>query len=987
MGLFDGLFKKKNQNNDQYYLVFNKGKEYHDSGDFKKAIKYYSQAISINPNLPEAYANRAALYGGDTNCRNYQESIKDFNKAINLFDETEDRFIVNSNLKLLMLYCERGRSKYFTKDFKGSLDDFTMSIEVFENLEAYLNRGYCYWHGFNNLEAAISDFKKVLNFLEEHEYEDSSEYKSQSYTALSVLYYKIAVEKGESQKFKEAIIDLDIAIAFNGINKLNPEIKQLENCYYNRGLFNSKLNNFSEAINDFNKVIETSPQDKDALFNRGLNLLSLENIKSARLDFELVKKIDPNRKGLAEILESLDTIDLNNSEQKSFSKNKYSKIPDFTELESLIDWQGSFDKEHDQTNYDYLEFIDKYLKEKDNFSENTKKDLVSIMSDYGNSIISIEGEEIEALYNLAKDKLLTKDIDDAIKGFGNLIIVAPSLAVAYYGRAVSYIIKSFTEVDDATHENYIEYVISDLRKAELLNFHDAYHVRNSIQLAFYGGKYFGPESTLWECAKNIYKLDNVLKALASSDFKEKGTVEILENLDNNIQVFSSIMKEFEKQIDAKKLDSFRNQFYTLKSFFGQVNFNVGFVYTMLTRHEIEGISKDKALIKSDEYFDISVQCGNKSVEKLLGVENNISKFNNETLEIAVMDWIKDPSGAEVKYGHISNWNTSDVTSMLCLFKGANSFNQPIGEWDVSNVINMRSMFEGAKSFNQPIGKWDVSNVTCMRRTFEGAKSFNQPIGEWNVSKVDDMCAMFYGAKSFNQPIGKWDVSNVTNFGNMLSGEFDTSMLFNQPIGEWDVSNVVDMRGMFSYSTTFNQPIGEWDVSNVINMSEMFWGAKSFNQFIENWDIGVDAKMSNIFEETELIEKYGINGQFLKSQKKETIVNQYKIDNELPESVSVSNESPIMYKRDMTGLVAYFKDMPNAEGLFNELSWAIRNGSDVEKYLKDANLLEDKEIKNIGATMFKDIADFLDDMLKINDNSELRKDRDACVEAVKILTNI
>jgi surface protein len=982
MGLFDGLFKKKNQNNDQYYLVFNKGKEYHDSGDFKKAIKYYSQAISINPNLPEAYANRAALYGGDTNCRNYQESIKDFNKAINLFDETEDRFIVNSNLKLLMLYCERGRSKYFTKDFKGSLDDFTMSIEVFENLEAYLNRGYCYWHGFNNLEAAISDFKKVLNFLEEHEYEDSSEYKSQSYTALSVLYYKIAVEKGESQKFKEAIIDLDIAIAFNGINKLNPEIKQLENCYYNRGLFNSKLNNFSEAINDFNKVIETSPQDKDALFNRGLNLLSLENIKSARLDFELVKKIDPNRKGLAEILESLDTIDLNNSEQKSFSKNKYSKIPDFTELESLIDWQGSFDKEHDQTNYDYLEFIDKYLKEKDNFSENTKKDLVSIMSDYGNSIISIEGEEIEALYNLAKDKLLTKDIDDAIKGFGNLIIVAPSLAFAYYGRAVSYIIKSFTEFDDATHENYIEYVISDLRKAELLNFHDAYHVRNSIQLAFYGGKYFGPESTLWECAKNIYKLDNVLKALASSDFKEKGTVEILENLDNNIQVFSSIMKEFEKQIDAKKLDSFRNQFYTLKSFFGQVNFNIGFVYTMLTRHEIEGISKDKALIKSDEYFDISVQCGNKSVEKLLGVENNISKFNNETLEVAVMDWIKDPSGAEVKYGHISNWNTSDVTNMCELFSGATSFNQPIENWDVSNVTDMNAMFMRSRDFNQPIEKWNVSNVINMNKMFYGATSFNQSLENWDVSNVTDMNAMFMHSRNFNQSLENWDVSNVINMNKMFCRS-----KFNKHIGNWSTSKVTDMVAMFMDSRNFNQSLENWDVSNVINMTLMFSGATSFNQPLENWDVSMSTKMGKIFSGTELIEKYGINGQFLKSQKKETIVDQYKIDNELPESVSVSNESPIMYKRDMTGLVAYFKDMPNAERLFNELSWAIRNGSDVEKYLKDANLLEDKEIKNIGITMFKDIAGFLDDMLKINHNSELRKDRDACVEAVKILTNI
>ena len=49
---------------------------------------------------------------------------------------------------------------------------------------------------------------------------------------------------------------------------------------------------------------------------------------------------------------------------------------------------------------------------------------------------------------------------------------------------------------------------------------------------------------------------------------------------------------------------------------------------------------------------------------------------------------------------------------------------------------------------------------------------------------------------------------------------------------------------------------------------------------------------------------------------------------------------------------------------------------------------DKSITKAEAfDMFKDIADFLDDMLKINDNSELRKDRDACVEAVKILTNI
>ena len=34
--------------------------------------------------------------------------------------------------------------------------------------------------------------------------------------------------------------------------------------------------------------------------------------------------------------------------------------------------------------------------------------------------------------------------------------------------------------------------------------------------------------------------------------------------------------------------------------------------------------------------------------------------------------------------------------------------------------------------------------------------------------------------------------------------------------------------------------------------------------------------------------------------------------------------------------------------------------------------------------FNDVASFLKDMLEINENPELRKDYDACIEAVKIL---
>ena len=118
--------------------------------------------------------------------------------------------------------------------------------------------------------------------------------------------------------------------------------------------------------------------------------------------------------------------------------------------------------------------------------------------------------------------------------------------------------------------------------------------------------------------------------------------------------------------------------------------------------------------------------------------------------------------------------------------------------------------------------------------------------------------------------------------------------------------------------------------------------------------------------------------------KEEIVNQYKRDNDLPDTLDTAPGGPKMFKRDMTGLMAYFKEMTNMERIFNELTGAIRNGYTVKKYLKNANLMDDPEIREIAARGFNDVAGFLKDMLEINENPELRKDYDACMEAVKIL---
>ena len=86
-------------------------------------------------------------------------------------------------------------------------------------------------------------------------------------------------------------------------------------------------------------------------------------------------------------------------------------------------------------------------------------------------------------------------------------------------------------------------------------------------------------------------------------------------------------------------------------------------------------------------------------------------FNNEQLRKAVELWFTNETEALNIYGHISLWDTSEVTNMSNMFCGATNFNQDIGGWDISKVTNMSGMFQYAKEFNEDIKSWDTSNVT------------------------------------------------------------------------------------------------------------------------------------------------------------------------------------------------------------------------------------------------------------------------------------
>ena len=137
-------------------------------------------------------------------------------------------------------------------------------------------------------------------------------------------------------------------------------------------------------------------------------------------------------------------------------------------------------------------------------------------------------------------------------------------------------------------------------------------------------------------------------------------------------------------------------------------------------------------------------------------------LDDTTLRDAVAAWLADATAAKATYGHISSWDTSQVTDMAQLFQNSN-FDDDINAWDTSAVTSMFATFHNAKQFNQPINDWEVSGVTNMLSMFAHAESFNQPLDSWDVSQVASLDSMFYYAYALDQDLG-WciDASVVIN---------------------------------------------------------------------------------------------------------------------------------------------------------------------------------------------------------------------------------
>lgn len=139
--------------------------------------------------------------------------------------------------------------------------------------------------------------------------------------------------------------------------------------------------------------------------------------------------------------------------------------------------------------------------------------------------------------------------------------------------------------------------------------------------------------------------------------------------------------------------------------------------------------------------------------------NNNYPLDNETIRTAVNLWFDDKEECIKRYGHISEWNVTNVTDMKALFKFKITFDEDIRKWDVSNVKTMESMFEGCKYFNKPLENWNISNVKNMSRMFFGCENFSQYLGKWNINNTINIKYMIAYCHKFDySSVSPWNMT-------------------------------------------------------------------------------------------------------------------------------------------------------------------------------------------------------------------------------------
>jgi Tfp pilus assembly protein PilF len=219
---------------------------YYTSGDFDKAIQYYTEYLKSYPSDSKALEERGRCY---ENLRQYDNALKDYSNAISLSP-------LNS-----VYFNDRGYAYLKSGILENSVNDFTQSITLKPTgSEGYAGRVQVYLD-MGKDDLALSDITKAM-LLDP----DNAMYLITRAFIYSNLF--------------------DTSKLYSDLDKILT--------YYPSSFFSSYksqivvllLDNFSNNVDKYTALIAENANDRDNYFRRGFNYYLLRKFDAAISDFE-----------------------------------------------------------------------------------------------------------------------------------------------------------------------------------------------------------------------------------------------------------------------------------------------------------------------------------------------------------------------------------------------------------------------------------------------------------------------------------------------------------------------------------------------------------------------------------------------------------------------------------------------------------------------------------------------------------------------------
>ena len=280
-------------------ILFYLGNSYYANNDFKKALKSYTKSIKIK-DYRNTFSNRCYT---NYALSQYKDAISDCTQSI---ESSSKENILTTDLSI------RGQSKYYEKDYLGSITDFSYAIEKYsgddnKKSKAYIWRARSY-QKLNNKAKYCSDLRIAKEINK----------KSKDYNVLSKSQYFIdncapkVIEKKQSIKIiedntkkKQKKEDIQISEQAkyyleriksiylkrteckNAINlvKLLLPMYQSDKVYFYRAIAHTNCTNYQESINDYDKAINSSPNNSLYYNNRAVNKGNIKDYEGAIKDY------------------------------------------------------------------------------------------------------------------------------------------------------------------------------------------------------------------------------------------------------------------------------------------------------------------------------------------------------------------------------------------------------------------------------------------------------------------------------------------------------------------------------------------------------------------------------------------------------------------------------------------------------------------------------------------------------------------------------